>query len=183
MNPSSSSQAPFHAVSSAAAASSSSVKTTSRPSATNASTGPAQVKNTSVPAPEYGGSLVIRVAPDDNSCLFHALGLLLLPGEPLAPAILRKRMFFFKISTRITECMSCVEVAQTIKEHPDEYSDAILGMPRDQYMATIQKESSWGGSIELAIISKAYQCEVDAIDIQSSVRMFSTLVSMRQTHQ
>lgn len=52
-----------------------------------------KVKNTSVPAPSFGGSLVIRVAPDDNSCLFHALGLLLLPGDSTAVATLRKGVF------------------------------------------------------------------------------------------
>lgn len=60
-------------------------------------------------------------------------------------------------------------MAQTIQSDPDQYSDAILGMPRDQYISTIQKSSSWGGAIELAILSTVHQVEIAAIDIQSSV--------------
>lgn len=39
--------------------------------------------------------------------------------------------------------------------------------PRDEYIRTILKPSTWGGAIELAIFSKHFQTEIDSFDVLS----------------
>lgn len=56
-----------------------------------------------------GGFLCLRVVPDDNSCLFRAVGLVLSPGETDAAASLRR------------------VVAGAIQADPETYSEAMLG--------------------------------------------------------
>lgn len=50
-----------------------------------------------------------QVVPDDNSCLFTAVGLLLEPGKPDIASTLRQ------------------QVAEVIRSQPDAYSEAMLG--------------------------------------------------------
>ena len=47
------------------------------------------------------------------------------------------------------------------------YSSVILGKDRDEYVAWILDETSWGGEIELNILAHHYQVEIMAIDVQS----------------
>lgn len=37
----------------------------------------------------------------------------------------------------------------------------------DKYIQWIQKPNSWGGAIELAILSSYFQVEIDSIDVQT----------------
>ncbi|KAI5301942.1 ubiquitin-specific protease otu1 [Ascosphaera pollenicola] len=101
-----------------------------------------------VPSPELGGTFVLRVMPDDNSCLFRAVGSAVLGG----------------IDT-MTELRSIV--AQTIQAQPDRFSESILGQPPDAYCQWIQSEKSWGGQIELIILSEHFGIGICSIDAQS----------------
>ncbi|GAA6057772.1 hypothetical protein JCM3770_006838 [Rhodotorula araucariae] len=96
-----------------------------------------------------GGFLVLRQVPDDNSCLFRAVGLVLNPGETDVAASLRR------------------VVAGAIQADPAEYSEAVLGRPPAQYIETILKRSSWGGAIELAVFAKHFRTEIWSIDVQT----------------
>ncbi|CEP07039.1 hypothetical protein [Parasitella parasitica] len=77
-----------------------------------------------------------------------------------------------------------IVIADGIKRDPDMYSDVTLGQSRDEYMAWIQKPTSWGGAIgmekllmstlltihtnvELAIFSGYFGIEIDSIDVQT----------------
>ena len=60
-------------------------------------------------------------------------------------------------------------VANAIRADPDTYPDVILGQPRETYMAKIQSPQTWGGAIELSVLSTHLQVEIDAIDIASGV--------------
>ncbi|BGP22766.1 ubiquitin-specific protease otu1 [Rhodotorula toruloides] len=96
-----------------------------------------------------GGFLCLRVIPDDNSCLFRAVGLVLNPGEAETATALRR------------------VVAGAIQADPETYSEAMLGRTPEEYVATILKPTSWGGAIELAIFAKHFSTEICSIDVQT----------------
>ncbi|KAG6332670.1 hypothetical protein ID866_6415 [Astraeus odoratus] len=109
-----------------------------------ASTGPASVETPS-------GVLVHRVGqvvPDDNSCLFSSVALIFEQDITKAP---KMRQI----------------VAEGIRSDRETYSDAILGMPHDKYIATISKPSTWGGAIELGILAKHFGTEIASIDVET----------------
>jgi len=58
-------------------------------------------------------------------------------------------------------------IVEGIKKNSDTYTEAILGMPPEKYIATISKPSSWGGAIELAILSAHYRTEIASIDVET----------------
>ncbi|KAF5380991.1 hypothetical protein D9615_004075 [Tricholomella constricta] len=102
--------------------------------------------------PDYvetdGGVLIHRIVPDDNSCLFSAVSLLFEQSIDKAPEM-RKI------------------VAEGIRNSPEIYNEAILGMPPDKYIATILKPSTWGGAIELTILAAHYRTEIASIDVET----------------
>ena len=99
--------------------------------------------------PELGGTLVLRVMPDDNSCLFRSISTAAMSGMDV-----------------MTELRSVV--AQTIQSHPDKYTTAVLDnkSPND-YCRWIQTENAWGGQIELDILSQHFGIEICSIDVKS----------------
>ncbi|KZZ90926.1 Ovarian tumor, otubain [Ascosphaera apis ARSEF 7405] len=101
-----------------------------------------------VPSPELGGTFVLRVMPDDNSCLFRAVGNAVLGGMDT-----------------MTELRSIV--AQAIQAQPARFTKAILGREPDEYCQWIQSTNSWGGQIELIILSEHFDIEICSIDAQS----------------
>lgn len=101
-----------------------------------------------IPSPEHGGTFVLRVMPDDNSCLFRAVGAAVM-GE---------------MDTMI-ELRSIVAII--IQANPTEYTAAILGKKPDEYCQWIQNEDSWGGAIELKVLSEYFNLEICSIDVQT----------------
>ncbi|EPY53342.1 ubiquitin-specific protease [Schizosaccharomyces cryophilus OY26] len=91
------------------------------------------------------GDIALRVMPDDNSCLFRAL------SKPLgsSPYDLRE------------------VVASTVLSNPELYSTAVLGKPPMEYATWIRKESSWGGYIELSVLSAHFNIEICSVDVQT----------------
>lgn len=90
--------------------------------------------------------LTLRVMEDDNSCLFASI----------AYAITGTVNNMFEMRTA---------VAEGIRNDPVEYNDAILGRPRDEYVQWILRESSWGGAIELNILSKTFGVTIQCMDV------------------
>lgn len=45
--------------------------------------------------------------------------------------------------------------------------DKGLSRPRDDYISTILKPSTWGGAIELAVLAKHYDTEISSIDVET----------------
>ncbi|EED14142.1 OTU-like cysteine protease, putative [Talaromyces stipitatus ATCC 10500] len=101
-----------------------------------------------IPSPEHGGTVVLRIMPDDNSCLFRAVGGAIMGGMDT-----------------MTELRSIV--AQTIQAQPDVYTDVVLERNADDYCRWIQSEDAWGGAIELGILSKHFDVEICSIDVQT----------------
>ncbi|KAH8428916.1 ubiquitin-specific protease OTU1 [Aspergillus melleus] len=101
-----------------------------------------------IASPEHMGTFVLRIMPDDNSCLFRAVGSAVM-GDMDAMNELRS------------------VVAQTIQERPDIYSEVVLEKRPDDYCRWIQNEDSWGGAIELKILSEHFCIEICSIDVQT----------------
>jgi ubiquitin thioesterase OTU1 len=101
-----------------------------------------------IPVPSRGGTVVLRVMPDDNSCMFRALG----------SAVLSSSL------DSMTELRSLV--AQAIQGDPDMYNEAILQRKPDEYCKWISYSDSWGGGIELSILSKEFDIEICSINVQ-----------------
>ena len=99
------------------------------------------------------GVLLKKEVPSDNSCLFASVHFLTMAGEtePNGPKSLR------------------VLVANHIERHPDEYTDAMLGRTNSEYSDWIKRDTSWGGSIELAILSQHFQIEIAAVQISTCI--------------
>lgn len=92
------------------------------------------------------GCMVRRVVDADDSCLFHSVGNAF-QQPPTKSSLLRSA------------------VAQTVLADPDIYSDAFLGRPTAEYASWIQEQTSWGGQIELSILSRLLHAEIVAMDI------------------
>jgi ubiquitin thioesterase OTU1 len=125
----------------------------SQPTSKAPSAGPS--KSTSKPRqetpeisiPSESATLVLRVMPDDNSCLFRAIATALSSSPHESDSAVTKLRW---------------ECAEYIRSHPEIYSKAILGKEPAAYCAWIQQESAWGGDIELDILSRVLGVEIDA---------------------
>lgn len=101
----------------------------------------------SVYIPELKKYLILRNIPDDNSCMFNAL--LYSLKSQLTPEDLRQI------------------VISEIKSNSVKYNEIILGKSNESYCEWISKPESWGGAIELGIISKFFNIVINCIDIES----------------
>jgi ubiquitin thioesterase OTU1 len=84
--------------------------------------------------------------PSDNSCLFTAFGGALQDQPPAA--VMRQK------------------IADYIHAHPDEYTEAILGMPPLEYCTKITSPHYWGGAIEISIFSNIFDVEICTYDVK-----------------
>jgi hypothetical protein len=91
-----------------------------------------------------------RTVPADNTCLFTSIAYLLqgksLIGGPEIRAL----------------------VASAIESDPATYSAAVLGKPAAEYCAWLRLPTSWGGAIELAVMSQLYSTEIVALNVQTA---------------
>lgn len=101
-----------------------------------------------IPSVSHSGTFVLRIMPDDNSCLFRAVGTAIMGGMDTMNELRHI-------------------VAQVIQENQGVYSEAILDKKPSDYCRWIQNENSWGGAIELNILSKYFDIEVCSIDVQT----------------
>ena len=97
-----------------------------------------------LPIPSHASTLVLRIMPDDNSCLFRAFN-----------------TAFFGAMDNMTELRSII--AQDIQANPDIYSAVVLDQQPDEYCRWIQTEDAWGGAIELDILSKHFDVEISSV--------------------
>lgn len=104
------------------------------------------------PNGDFNGILLKKVVPADNSCLFTSIRFVL-NG---------------KVDNEGSEMMRHI-IAQEVAADPQEYSDAVLGKSNAEYCSWIQKADSWGGAIEVSILSNYYGIEIDVVDIQNAI--------------
>lgn len=74
--------------------------------------------------------------------------------------------FFFRLGVVDTTCGSHMReiIASAVASDPVLYSEALLGKSNEQYGNWILKPDSWGGAIEIAILSEFYGMEIDVVD-------------------
>lgn len=102
-----------------------------------------------LPMETHSSTLVLRVMPDDNSCLFRAFS----------------TAFFGTGIDSMHELRSII--AQHIQSHREKYSAVVLDKDPDDYCKWIQKEDAWGGAIELDILSRHFDIEICSVDVQT----------------
>ena len=85
--------------------------------------------------------------PADNSCLFNAINFAVNQNIN-SPDVIRGI------------------ITSEIKSNPAQYTSAILGKDPEDYCKWILNKETWGGGIELAILSKYFQIQIGVVDIQ-----------------
>lgn len=98
---------------------------------------------------EPGMVLQVHKMPDDNSCLFHALSYSVYKDITISAQL---RMI----------------VHDEITSNKEKYSDAILGKKNAEYAEWISQKNSWGGYIEIAILSLYMGMAVFVLDMDSA---------------
>ncbi|KAM4048408.1 ubiquitin thioesterase OTU1 [Anomaloglossus baeobatrachus] len=95
--------------------------------------------------------IVRRVVPADNSCLFTSV--------------------YYVVEGGVYDLACAPEmrslIAEIVASDPTSYSEAVLGKSNEEYCAWIRREDTWGGAIEVSILSKFYQCEICVVDTQT----------------
>lgn len=94
-------------------------------------------------------SIYRKVIAADNSCLFNGINYAV--NQCLnEPGILREL------------------IAVEIQSNPDLYNEAILDKDPFEYCDWIMRSDTWGGGIELAILSKTFQVRIGVADVTTS---------------
>lgn len=60
-------------------------------------------------------------------------------------------------------------IAECVAADPELYNEAILGKPNKDYCSWILKSDSWGGAIELSVLSHFYAIEIAVVDTINAV--------------
>ncbi|XP_019633545.1 PREDICTED: LOW QUALITY PROTEIN: ubiquitin thioesterase OTU1-like [Branchiostoma belcheri] len=97
------------------------------------------------------GVMTRKVVPANNSCLFTAIGFVMEGGV--------------MDLSRATQMRNLI--ADVVASNAVLYNEALLGKSNAEYCAWILNSESWGGAIEVSILSKVYETEIDVVDIQS----------------
>lgn len=60
-------------------------------------------------------------------------------------------------------------IAECVAADPELYSEAMLGRPNKEYCDWIRKPDSWGGAIELSVLTHFYAIEICVVDTINAV--------------
>lgn len=60
-------------------------------------------------------------------------------------------------------------IAQHVSNDSETYNEAILGKPNSEYCDWIKRPESWGGAIEVSILSQYYGVEIAVVDITNAL--------------
>ena len=94
------------------------------------------------------GEFLREQVASNNSCLFQSVGVLV-DGGITSSGELRQ------------------VVAGVIASDPSTYTSTVLEQDRTDYIKWIQLDTSWGGAIELCILSEYFHVELDVVDVQT----------------
>uniref|UniRef100_A0A6A7G4Q4 Ubiquitin thioesterase OTU n=1 Tax=Hirondellea gigas TaxID=1518452 RepID=A0A6A7G4Q4_9CRUS len=97
------------------------------------------------------GILQKREVPSDNSCLFASMDYVL-NGSISSPRTKELRR----------------EVSEGVLQEEELIPDCVMDRPRQEYSTWIMREQSWGGEIELAILSKYHKLEIVTVDAKTA---------------
>lgn len=104
-------------------------------------------------------SIYRKVIPADNSCLFNAIN--------------------YAMNNIINEPQIMRElIAVEIISNPDLFCEAILEKNPEAYCKWIMQDDTWGGGIELSILSKTFQMKLGVVDINHiTIENFGEVIS------
>lgn len=70
-----------------------------------------------------------------------------------------------------TECQTFMReiIANEVMNDKDTYNEAMLGKPNNEYSLWIQQPETWGGAIEVSILSRFFGIEIDVVDIGNAI--------------
>ncbi|CAG9310881.1 unnamed protein product [Blepharisma stoltei] len=101
--------------------------------------------------PNRDGKVMIRrIIPADNSCLFNSVGYAMEGRQKHMGEYLRSIIGVF------------------VESDPVNFNEVMLGKQVEDYINWIKQPNSWGGAIELAILSNYYQVEIAAVSVQNA---------------
>lgn len=103
---------------------------------------------------DFPGILMKHIVPADNSCLFSSI--------------------YFVLNGKVDESGTIAPflrqvIAETVSKDPEKFSEAILGKPNADYCKWIQDDTSWGGAIEVSILSDYYGIEIAVVDTINAI--------------
>ncbi|CAF1282580.1 unnamed protein product [Rotaria sordida] len=101
------------------------------------------------------GQLIRFSVPADNSCLFSSIYFVLHSG---------------KLDLASNKYLRNL-VASKIESDQITYSEAMLGRTNLEYSKWIRRDDSWGGGIELAILTQEYETEICVINTECEGRI------------
>lgn len=94
------------------------------------------------------GFLTRQIVPANNSCLFTSIHFVMENGKlDLEAAPVMREL-----------------IAGFVMSDPDTYNEGFLGRTNDKYCEWIQNAASWGGAIEISILSKYHNTEIAVVD-------------------
>ncbi|VDN13427.1 unnamed protein product, partial [Dibothriocephalus latus] len=126
------------------------------------STEPRQANNapsaaSTVPATQP--SIIRLIAPSDNCCLFTSVSTCVENGNSLraidAPVVTN--------AEGVQETRNLI--AGFVQSDPENFNQGILGMAPEAYIKNIMRPDCWGGGIEVSILSKIYELEINVVDV------------------
>jgi len=117
-----------------------------------------------LPGPEDVSEVTQHAVPADNSCLFHAIAYLIGQGRPDATVALSP------------ERLRRLVAARMIQE-PERWNEVTMAENRtvEAYTAWITNPDSWGGFVDLIVLSECFQTQISVVSIES-------LESLHWTH-
>uniref|UniRef100_A0A6B2EKI8 Ubiquitin thioesterase OTU n=1 Tax=Phlebotomus kandelakii TaxID=1109342 RepID=A0A6B2EKI8_9DIPT len=101
---------------------------------------------------EFAGLLLKKVVPADNSCLFTSIGYALNGAVNTDCGVLMRQI-----------------IAEHVAADSETFCEAFLGRANREYCAWILRDDSWGGAIEVSILSSFYGLEIDVVDITNAI--------------
>lgn len=93
--------------------------------------------------------LMRKIVPADNSCLFSSISFLML-GDTSFSGALRTL------------------IVKAVSEDPLTFNEGFLGRSNQEYCTWISEPDRWGGAIEISILSKHYQTEINVVNTEST---------------
>ena len=114
--------------------------------------------------------------PDDNSCLFRALGYALLANSNTTATNTSSTSSTNAQSTAENDDImtnSAIElrqiVARSILAQPEVYTRAVLQRDPEEYARWIQQPDSWGGYVDIQCVAQWFGVQVCGVDVQTGV--------------
>lgn len=98
------------------------------------------------------GILLKQVVPSDNNCLFTSIGYVITGN----------------VDSESSQYMRPI-IAETVNANKRDYNEAFLEKPNDVYCAWILQPETWGGAIEVSILSAYHKMEFDVVDIRNGI--------------